>query len=166
MKVLEVNFRPATVSDSSTLLEWRNDPETRANSIQQGFIDPDTHRRWLNGVLTSNDNLLLMAEVEGRLVGSLRLDKLDNEWEGHAGPGRLISYVVAPEMRKRGYGRAIIQEAITSYGQSYGLLAVAKTCNSASHKIMEDCGFRIIGMTQEDTVAYFKPTTRSPDTVQ
>jgi hypothetical protein len=49
--VMNVFLRDMLSSDSETVLRWRNDPETRRNSINTAEVTPDEHARWFAKVL-------------------------------------------------------------------------------------------------------------------
>lgn len=145
------------------LLKWRNDPDTRENSANQGEIEPNAHAKWLETVLTSNRNLLLIAEIDGKPIGAFRIDKLTMYEEQVDVPDcRLISYVVAPSHRRKGYGTAIVREATISYGGDIALIAKIRSANTASRKILEANDFVVMGDIDEGIVAYIRMPTHEP----
>jgi len=96
-----LRLRPATVLDSGRLLEWRNDPRTRAASREPRSIGLEEHIRWLERALQDPDQEILIAEEEGEPVGMVRA-----EWEGET---RKLSWTVAPQARGRGVGRSMVK---------------------------------------------------------
>lgn len=156
----EITLRKATKRDSQLLLGWRNDEETRKQSLNTGVVKSDQHASWLDKITRSEDHLLLVAESDGSPVGALRLDKVAVEGEDLEFPNlRLVSYVVAPENRQKGYGLAILKEGCLSYGGEYGMVAQVKEGNVASIKILEACGFLRVGEVRGGVFAYLRNST-------
>jgi UDP-2,4-diacetamido-2,4,6-trideoxy-beta-L-altropyranose hydrolase len=67
-------LRPATAADCDRMLQWRNDPATRAVSADAREIDPAAHRAWYAAALTSPTRRLWIGRVGPRPVGVLRFD--------------------------------------------------------------------------------------------
>src|SRR5579862_6545931 len=55
-------LRPATIADAQILLQWRNDPQTRASSYDQSAVKWDSHMYWLGTVLVDPARELVIAE--------------------------------------------------------------------------------------------------------
>lgn len=125
-----LTLRPATLADSTLLLEWRNDPLTRAMSISTDEVHLAAHEAWLARSLDNPDRSLLIAEHDGRPVATVRIDRGD-ETE--------LSWTVAPIARGRGVGSA----AVSTVAQP-GMVARIKPENTASRRIAERAGFRFI----------------------
>jgi len=155
----------AKVTDSDMLLSWRNDEDSRKNSFNSDIVPKEHHDEWIEKIIGSKENILLIAEMGGVAVGAFRMDKLTIEGIGEAPDVRLISYVVAPEQRKRGLGRAIVAEGCVCYGQEYGLIAKIRKSNLASKKILESCDFSLLGEVDSGVQAYLRPSDKI-DTVQ
>ena len=163
----EISFRSVTIEDVDILLAWRNDPETRKNSIRKGKVKKEDHIQWVKDMLASKaDNLLLIAEWDGKPVGTFRLDKFKVHGAVTSPDMRLVSYAVAPEMRKQGFGRAIVEEGCASYGQEYGLIAQVRKENVASIKILEACDFQCLGELEKGLLSYVRPNSGGLPTVQ
>lgn len=152
-------------TDSAMLLKWRNDEESRKNSIHQEVVGEADHEDWMGKIVRSSDNILLIAEMDGKPVGSFRMDKFTIVGVGESPDVRLISYIVAPELRGKGLGKAIVTEGCVCYGQEYNLIAKIKASNAASRKILEACDFQCLGPVEDDIVAYLRPNDRE-DTIQ
>ncbi|MGC4079526.1 MAG: pseudaminic acid synthase [Rubrivivax sp.] len=73
-----ISIRAATADDSPALLAWRNDPETRKQSLQTGVVSESDHQAWLARALSSADRKLFIASSGNALVGTLRLDRMAN----------------------------------------------------------------------------------------
>ncbi len=132
----EVFLRPATRADSSHLLNWRNDPETRRNFRNPDPVDPDTHEDWLRRKLADEDCRLMIAEVAGRPVGTVRADRESDAW--------WLSWSIDPNERGKGYGSAMVAAMIARlHGR---VCAVTKYGNLASERIAS-----AIGMARQET---------------
>ena len=46
-------LRPASMEDAGLLYVWRNETECRRNSVNTGYIEYDSHCKWLSGRLSS-----------------------------------------------------------------------------------------------------------------
>src|SRR2546427_12691793 len=95
-----IHFRPATLDDAKLLLEWRNDAVTLANSRNSDPVPVDAHLEWLKATLGNADQMLVIGELSGEPIGTVRFDRLTaNTWE--------MSWTLAPEFRRRGLGAAL-----------------------------------------------------------
>ncbi len=66
--------RPATSDDAQLMFGWRDDPVTRAVSLESGALEWDGHVAWLGRVLANPARLLFVGEIGGRPVGVIRFD--------------------------------------------------------------------------------------------
>ena len=99
-------LRAMLSSDSETVLRWRNDPETRRNSINTAEVSPDEHARWFARVLADQPRRNFMADIDGISIGVVRLDWSEDSESCD------LSFMIAPEYRGRGYGFAIVEHAV------------------------------------------------------
>lgn len=127
-------FRKATKQDSDILFEWRNDPETKANSSNTGLIKRDEHEAWLDKTLQNPNRILFIVEENREAVGTMRADKLSEE------DSYELSWTVAPEARGRGLGKKMLMQGVENFKGS-NLKAVIKKENIASIKMAEFAGF-------------------------
>jgi RimJ/RimL family protein N-acetyltransferase len=135
-QVIDVTLRLATADDADALLAWRNDPQTRAMSIDAAEVTNDQHRAWLAKTIEREDRLLFAAEHAGRAIGSVRLD-------AHGVACFEVSLTVAPAERGKGYAVALLRaaEAIALARGAVRLVAVIKPENTASRRAFEAAGF-------------------------
>lgn len=125
-------IRPATIDDARRLFEWRNDPETRNQSINTKEVVWDSHLEWLKNSLV-NPNRRIMIALEGdEPVGTVRLDI--------EGLRREISWTVAPFARGRGLGALMVKRALETFDKP--IIARIKPENIASVKLALQVGFR------------------------
>lgn len=123
-------IRRATMHDARLLHRWRNDPLTRATSVDGGEVAWETHLAWLEASLGSPTRTILIAESDGVAVGTVRID---------AGPETELSWTVAPEQRGKGHGTRMVALAAPA-GR---LIARIKRDNLASRHIAEAAGFTL-----------------------
>lgn len=133
----EVEVRPAGLDDARPLLEWRNDPVTRAVSRHHGVVALDDHLTWLRAALERPDRHLLVGSLDGLDVGTVRWDlEGDREWE--------VSITVAPEARGRGLAAALLRagERWLSGSTAVGAyLAVVHAGNEPSRRLFVTGGY-------------------------
>ena len=125
-------LRPATMGDAKLLFDWRNDPETRMQSIDTGEVFWDKHLEWLKKSLSNQNRKIIIAKIKGQPVGTIRLDI--------GKPRSELSWTVAPSARGKGVGTKMVLKAIQFF--SCPLLAKIKPGNLASMKIAEKAGFQ------------------------
>lgn len=128
-----IMLRPATVADAELLLAWRNDPGTRAMSHNTNEVPLDEHIAWLNKILLDHRRGLYIAELDGRPVGTVRADVVDEVTE--------LSWTVAPSERGKGLGRRMVRTLATSLRNP--LRAEVKVGNSASVRIAYAAGMSL-----------------------
>jgi RimJ/RimL family protein N-acetyltransferase len=130
------------VQDAERLLQWRNDPATRAGSRSSGEVPWDDHLRWLNASLAGTDRLLLVVEDPVGSVGTVRWDRLSElEWE--------VSITVAPQRRGQSLARPALRaaelallEVTRSRGAAVSAyLAEVHVDNDASMRLFESSGY-------------------------
>lgn len=124
-------LRPATTDDAETLFAWRNDPETRANSVNSKPVPWNDHFDWLMASIANPNRDLLVAEVEGAPVGTVRLDR---------GEETELSWTVGRHYRGKGVGKQMVQLACPN-GPT---IAKIKATNIASQRIAEFAGFKLV----------------------
>jgi len=131
-----LRLRPAGMGDAARLLAWRNDPVTRAMSVDTAEVDFDTHLAWLDRSLARTDRLLFVGEATrtDEAVGTLRFDQVEpGVWE--------VSITVAPELRGLGWSRKLLGEGVAHMADMKALIARVRTDNERSLRLFEDAGF-------------------------
>lgn len=116
---------PAHLDHAQLLFEWRNDPVTRTMSKNQEPVPWENHVVWLTARLARESPNLFVAIVDGRTVGTFRVDDAE------------ISYTVAPDSRGRGLGHEMLSMAREMFGP---LVAEIYERNAASIKIASRAG--------------------------
>ncbi len=96
-----INLRKVTVEDAENLLKWKNEEDTRRNSIVTGeIIKLENHLEWLKKTLTDPTVQFWIIEDDGVPVGDLRLNHGETESE--------ISIRLDKSCRGKGLATAVI----------------------------------------------------------
>jgi spore coat polysaccharide biosynthesis predicted glycosyltransferase SpsG/RimJ/RimL family protein N-acetyltransferase len=134
---LPLRYRPATQADSELLLEWRNDPQVRSASRSVEVVSVSEHEDWLQRTLADPGRTLLVAERQGRPLGTVRFDRDSG--------GAEISVTVAPDRRGEGIGSRMIAEVSELYlsarPETPRILAEVREHNRASAVAFERAGY-------------------------
>lgn len=134
-----VSVRSATSDDARRLWEWANDPDTRANSFNQGPIPWEAHQAWFTRVLDDPDRHLLIGTITeaGAEVpfGMCRFDRQGDELE--------VSVNLAPSHRGRGLAPALL--VVASDQVAGPKVARIKDTNIASKIAFERAGYTADG---------------------
>jgi RimJ/RimL family protein N-acetyltransferase len=117
------------MDDAAVLLAWRNDLRTRAMSVQSSTVLWKDHLRWLEQRLSKGGPGIMIAEIDGEPVGTVRLDEPD-----------LISYTVAPAWRGRGVAASMLEAARHQFGPRRARI---KRANLLSIRAARAAGHRV-----------------------
>jgi RimJ/RimL family protein N-acetyltransferase len=128
-----IKLRPIMQSDSALLLRWRNDPDTRASSIDQKIVLLDHHQRWLARKIVDPHCLMYIGEFDGRPVGQIRFD-IDSAASAE------VDISIAQENRGLGYGAQLLAQAGASIVANI-LVAHVRPNNLASIKLFTQSNF-------------------------
>lgn len=135
-----LTIRPVSCADEWLLWDWRNDPETRAQSFDSEPITPQQHHHWFWAKLCSNDTWAWLLEADGRPVAMARYER--------CGAYAEVSVMVALAERGRGYGTAVLEMTAKVACEAMGVLSVRAlvfTDNAASVKAFQRAGYRVKG---------------------
>ena len=133
---MKLNLRPVNKKDYETILEWRNDPDVRTNSLTQHIISIDEHIRYWNDFLTNESNFAFIATYDNKDIGVLKLKNMhNNTYE--------IDIFISKSYRNRGLGSQILNIAkdVAVQKGMEKLIAKIKYGNEASKKAFEKIGF-------------------------
>jgi RimJ/RimL family protein N-acetyltransferase len=136
--VSPLTLRPADPSDEGRLLEWRNEPTSRAASLTEGEVSPEDHKRWYARKLADPSSALFIVMDGDEPVGQIRLDRIANDVAE-------VSIGLAPEARGRGIGRRALVLAALEAESRLGVTTISariKSENVASLRSFEAAGFR------------------------
>ena len=134
------------MNDIEILLEWRNDPLTRAASHSTNEVTRDEHEKWLRATLNNPNRQLYIAEENGIPVGTVRadFDSSDGSYE--------LSWTVSPIDRGRGVGKRMV--ALLANQIKGSIRAEIKVGNIASVRIAESSGMKF--EYEQDGVVYYR----------
>ena len=139
-----ITLRPATIDDAKLLLEWRNDPKTRAGSHSTAEVDLQSHVAWLAKTIQNPARRLFVAMRDGQPVGTVRVD--------FDGTYHEFSWTVAPALRGQGIAKEM---ALLLAEQINGpIRAEVKPENFASMRVAEVAGMALTG--EIDGVLHFR----------
>jgi RimJ/RimL family protein N-acetyltransferase len=133
-----VSVRPATGDDETLLLEWSNDPVSRAAGFAPDPIPPDVHHRWLARRLADPTvGRIWIGEEGGRPVGMVRVEPADD--------GLLVvSVSVATAERGRGRSRPLLEAGLAAARAAAPggrFRAWIRPTNAASVRLFSGAGF-------------------------
>lgn len=141
-----MKLRPATFADESLLLEWRNEPQSRANSSYAGEVTPEGHHAWLRRVMLDNDTHLYIAEIEGIPVGQGRIERA---WKAYHRKmdSAAIGYSIDVNERGKGYGKQLAEKLVNLAKNTHGFgmtMCRIKRGNMCSVKVAIGAGVNTI----------------------
>ena len=147
-----IEIRDAVMKDWKILLDWRNDPVTRANSFSSDIISEDVHKIWLRKALKGGQNsdrqtkirylFIVQGLKNGVLIpfAQLRFDK-----EGKQNLVE-ISITLSPEYRGKHLSTLVIKKGLEFFLSNIQkdtkiILARIKPENIYSQKAFLHAGF-------------------------
>ncbi len=133
-----ISLRPARAGDCGLLFGWRNDPDTRAVSLDSAELDTTQHHNWLSQTLDNPDRRIFIGSFGQTEIGMIRLDHIpeDDRIE--------VSIIIAPDARGAGFGASLLRNGLAHnpYRADH-FSATIKPTNIASQKIFSACDFRL-----------------------
>ena len=134
---MTIELRLATADDARRLLEWRNDPATRAASFSSALVVWEDHAAWLSRKLADPAVRLWIADG----IGTVRAERVE--------PGIAeVHITVAPEARGQGRAAPLLDAAARRAGCDLGVRRVfgrVKTDNEPSRRAFARAGFAAEG---------------------
>lgn len=138
--------RRALEGDSAVLLAWRNDPQTRANSLQQGAVSEEEHEAWFAAKLEDPTTEIWIGEEDATPIGQVRLDLEE-------GDVAVVDIAVAPDRRGQGLGIRLLEMVVTQQSlPARRMRAVVRRENAASRALFETAGFEEVADSTECVV--------------
>ncbi len=153
-----LSLRPATIDDAPTLLAWRNDPDTRANSRSTREVTVAEHQQWL--AASAPNRALFVAELNGKPVGQIRFDRRASA------PGIAeVSITIAPESRGAQLSAWLLKAAEVQARELLinTLLAEIRPENERSIRAFKRAGYFGFARSNHDGVSWWlceRRTTR------
>lgn len=140
---MRLRARRAEVADAELLWRWASDPETRRNAFNKAPIVYADHVAWLTKRLASGETRIWVFTDGDEPVGQVRFDL--------AGEVAEIDISVAPERRGRGYGTAMLNEAVRRLRTEAHRARPRATVlehNLPSLRLFKACGFTETGTVE------------------
>ncbi|QPJ62158.1 MAG: GNAT family N-acetyltransferase [Candidatus Nitronauta litoralis] len=134
-----ITLRSAQREDCKSVFAWRNDPEVRQHIFDPAPIAWEDHEQWFNKILEASDRHLLIGDSEGKSIGVIRIEPVDQE-------GGEISVYLVPGNSGQGLGSLLISKGIEWVAQHHPqikhLQAKILGENAASLKAFQRAGFK------------------------
>lgn len=146
-----IKMRRANNRDCLDIFKWRNDPETRKNSIlNTKKISPEEHMRWFGSKVKDPNTRLYMAVSGNSKVGLMRFHIDKNSV--------LVGVNVNPLFRGMGIGTKIIGLATSRVFREIKrpIIAEVKNRNTASRKAFAKNGYVVKRKTKKITYMCFE----------
>jgi len=89
--------------------------------------------------LSKSSGVSLAALVDGRVVGYVVCSRYADVWH-------VMNVAVDPDRRRRGIGRALLEQLLAEVGEHASLTLEVRRTNIAAMKLYEDLGFRPAGI--------------------
>lgn len=133
---MKLNLRPVEKKDYEKILEWRNDPDVRINSLTQHIIPINEHIEYWNNFLANIANFAFIVVCDNKDIGVLKLINIDETTYK-------IDIFISKHSRNRGLGPKILEIAkdVAIQKGIKKLIAKIRYGNEASKKAFEKVGF-------------------------
>tara|TARA_Y100001970_G_C14245367_1_gene867784 strand:+ start:3760 stop:4251 length:492 start_codon:yes stop_codon:yes gene_type:complete len=151
----DVNFkiRGLRTSDHKSLWDWRNNIQTRLNSINVEEVSWSTHEEWVAKFYNSIENKLYIGELVGgdELIGMVRFEPFSEKEVSQ------VAINLNPKYRGLGFGEKLLKKGVKKFSlrSPNALLALIKSTNLPSIRCFERSGFALKYQTG-DLLYYFK----------
>lgn len=141
------------MEDADVLFRWRNDASSRAHFRLVAEVSRDDHLKWMTWSLNDQFVRMLIAEEGGIPVGMVRIDEEST--------GNLLTWLVAPEHRRRGYGYAVARAGVNATPGR--IKAEIATANIPAIRTAEAAG--LIKSRDSNGISYYdlEPDGHQPD---
>jgi ribosomal protein S18 acetylase RimI-like enzyme len=155
MKEKDVIIRPVTLADLAAFKDLRLEalrtvPEAFSSDYGERLNDPDdAYKKRIDASIRGEDNRIIVAEINGRLVGMAGCYRDEGVKVRHN--ANIWGVYVRPEARGRRVAERVI-EALIDWAREGGArivrLFVTVRCTSAIRCYLR-CGFQVSGVTHE-----------------
>lgn len=137
--------RKATLADESLLLEWANDPTTRANAFCSSKITEKQHSQWFRHRVHNDDfHLYIIETLEAVQLGQVRFERVQTSW--------IVDYSLSYVFREFGLGKGLLETALLRLRTEEPeplVLGEVKADNIPSRKVFESIGFSVLYVGQK-----------------
>ncbi len=157
----QVSFEIAPSSEDAArlVMDWRNDPQTLANSFNQALkVWPEFYQEYKQEYVNDPTLPCFFAWVEGRRVGFLRFRRQIDSTNGSKNSCVDISINIDPARRGKGLGKLTLSSVVQQLGGTLralgmnSLLAEIKLDNISSQKAFMAAGFKYLDEVEHPSV--------------
>lgn len=134
-----LSLRLLTPEDAALLLEWRNHPLCRAQSLHTHCIEWGQHQQWLTGFLVNPQAVGVLAIHQHQPVSHYRAHL-------HTDGRVMLSWMTSPQHFGQGFGKRGLGEFLQKFNCE--LFAQIKTGNEASLRMATHGGFQCVEQAQ------------------
>jgi RimJ/RimL family protein N-acetyltransferase len=131
----------ATQADSADLFAWRNDPQTRAVSLNTDEVAWPDHERWFAASLANPRRVIYLARDGAQSIGMIRFD-IDERGERAE-----VSINLNPDARGKGYGTRTLMAGLEQFAVDRpdlrGTTAQIRSTNAPSIAIFTKAGYAL-----------------------
>jgi len=147
--VKKFNLKKVNLDHQKILYKWYNLKTVLKNSLKSKKISYKEHSEWFLKQLQSK-NIIKIIYSNKNLIGVIRLEKQNSF--------HLLSYMIAPKYRRKGYAFAAIKQIISdlSYDKIKKIVAIVKKDNIPSIKIFLKLKFRQINKVKHKKFLKFE----------
>ena len=138
---MTISFKKIKFQDKDILFKWSNLKSVRKNSLNDKKINYAEHIRWMNRYLNKDYKNFGKLVFVKKPIGLVRIDKKNKDY--------LISYLIAPKYRKKGYATKAVELFINDLKNVKKITAIVKNNNKASIKIFEKLNFKLVSKTNK-----------------
>ncbi|WP_417826970.1 GNAT family N-acetyltransferase [Thalassospira povalilytica] len=135
--MLHIKIRECRAEDSLDILSWRNDPTTRAMSLNSDLITIEQHEKWFTQTLSAPDSFIFIGEIDGDKVGMVRFDRVSGQLSAK------VSINLNPKHRGQRKAVPLLRACVEKFRQihSHEIIAVVRIDNAASNNTFKSAGF-------------------------
>ena len=149
----QVILRKAEEKDLLKTFEWADNEEIRKYFFNKNSIDLETHKKWFNTKLNSENCFYYLGLFDNKIFGSIRFDVEGNS----AG----ISYLVDPLFQNKGLGTILLKNGLNAFlkgvtAQISSVYGEVFCENTASLKVFQKLGYEIQFSPSSDLVKFNK----------
>lgn len=135
-------IRKANINDTNDVFKLSNSDEVRLNSLNNGYIDWEEHKKWFEEKIQSKDILFLIVEDEnGKFSGQIRFEFNQENNEVR------VSISLNQNLKGKGLAKKILAEAMEHCSNEidFEVIFIAEILekNIASIKLFKRLGFVI-----------------------
>jgi UDP-2,4-diacetamido-2,4,6-trideoxy-beta-L-altropyranose hydrolase len=144
-------IRDVHENDMLIIHQWANDPLTRSLSFNTDPIPLEGHVHWFKKKIKDPSVCYLIFEYRGIPLGQVRFEVTEQ--------GAVVSYLLSPVFRGRGFGQLMLTKALDHFkisGRQHMIIGYVKKENEASRRIFKNLGFGEFETAEYDNALVFK----------